>query len=92
MSEQASREDIESLAEKLDAFAASLPDQERDLLAQVLENASEGAETQAFMKHGSYSSSTAGMMALSLGPTRPVMRGISASVFNKPTGVAAPKE
>jgi hypothetical protein len=92
MSEQASRDDIESLAEKLDVFAASLSDQERDLLAQVLENGAQSAEVSGFATHGSYSTTTAGLMALNLGPQLSFERGGSLTVFRAGVGDMRPKE
>ena len=80
MSDPVSREDIESLSLKLEVFAASLPDRERDVLAQILANASEAAgDTSGFAAFGS---PTAFSLGMGLGGMD-VQRGISEQYFPK---------
>jgi hypothetical protein len=86
MSDPVSREDIESLSLKLEVFAASLPDNERDVLAQVLANASESAgDTTGFAAFGS---PTAFSVGAGLGDLV-VQRGISEQYFPRanPSGL-----
>jgi hypothetical protein len=84
MSDDVSQEEIESLAEKLDVFAASLPDRERDILAQVLSSAADSAETSGFASSmGRYMSATSFSMAMSVGPAMQVMGGMSTKYFPK---------
>ena len=90
MAEQVSSEDIESLAEKLEVFAASLPDGERDLLAQVLETAaaSSGDDTSGF---AAYVSPTSWSVAQIVG-TSAVQVGIADSYFPKGSPTSRRKE
>jgi hypothetical protein len=86
MSDQVSRDEIESLSLKLEVFAASLPDRERDLLAQVLANASESAgDTSGF---ASFGSPTAFSVGIGLGDMV-IQRGISEQYFPRanPSGL-----
>ena len=85
MSDEVSKEEIESLAEKLDVFAASLPDRERDILAHVLSTAADSAETTGFSSDSMarYMSATSFSMAMSVGPAMKVMGGMSTKYFPK---------
>lgn len=86
MSDQVSRDEIESLSLKLEVFAASLPDRERDVLAQVLANASEAAgDTSGFAAFGSPTAFSLGAGIGGVG----IQRGISEQFFPRanPSGL-----
>ncbi len=75
--DQFSREDIEGVSEKLEAFAATLSDRERDVLATVIQQAGgEEPEVSGF----SYSTPLATQMAISTKSIR-YTPGISIKTF-----------
>jgi hypothetical protein len=83
------REDIESLAEKLEVFAGRLDDKERDVLAHVLRQAAEANEAEV-AGFSSFGSPMATSLRAGIGPDLKVPQANSIQMFptlhhNSPT-------
>ena len=78
MSDSISREDIEELSERLEAFAAGLNDRQRDILATALGASVDDAEDEV----SGFSFSTPTSLTLSRTVyQKPVVEGVSIKVF-----------
>jgi len=74
------RELVESLSEKMDAFAASLDEKERDLFTAALQTHQEAIDADDVSGFG-FESQSAGLLSQQLGKEIP--RGISTKMFPK---------